>query len=150
MAATAAVTHLLKSVVFTPAGGSPSPITFGNLQSITIKKGGKVVAHGSDAQVGITAHFTDDIEAEVTIETTDASALANAACQPGIVGSLVLVFQKRAVGKGAVAGQDKTVTAGQAMVAPFDATLPHSDRSRASFTFHCSDPTNGADPFAYS
>ncbi len=148
--ATAAATHLLKSAVFTPAGGSPSAVTFGNLQRFEVKKGGKIVAHGSDAQVAITAHFTDEIEAEVTVESTDASLATNAGLQPGIVGALVLTFQKRAVGKGAVAGQDKIVTAAQAMVGPYDATLPHADRSGAQFVFHCSDAANGADPFAYS
>lgn len=142
----AAKTWLLKSVVFTKSGGSAVPIT--GLQSISYRKGGQVVTHHTDALVAVSAHFMDAIEGGVTVRTTDASFLANTGLQPGDVGSLVITYQQRAKGTSAVAGQDKTITAAQAMVGEHSGDLPQTGQSGLEVPFHCSDD-NGSSPFAF-
>lgn len=143
----ASVTYVIKSVVYTPTTGGA--VTILGIESVSYRKGGQVVTHKTDATVAVSAHFFDSIEGLVTVKTKDASWLAHAAFQGGVVGSLVITYQKRAKGAGAVAGQDKVVTAAQAMVGEVEAELPEVDRSDLSIPFHCSDDS-GLTPFAFS
>lgn len=142
----ASATYVIKSAVFTPSGGGA--VTLDGLESVSYRKGGQVVTHKTDAAVAVTAHFFDSIEGQVTVKTKNASWLANSGLQPGQVGSLVITYQKRQKGTGAVAGQDKTVTAAQAMIGEVEAELPEVDRSDLSIPFHCSDDS-GVTPFAF-
>lgn len=139
-------TYLIKSATFTPSGGAAVNLT--SLEDVAWRHNGNVVAHRTDATVAISAHFIDDLDGEVTVTLKNFSLAANAGLTPGVVGSLLVTYQKRAKGKGATAGADRTITAAQAMVGPMDGGLPQSDRSSLSIPFHCSDD-NGANPFAF-
>ncbi len=139
-------TYILKSVVFTPSGGSA--LTIDGLEDTQVRNGAQVVAHGADAKFAILAHFVDAGEGEVTLRVRNQSQLAHASLQPGIVGSLVFTYQKRAAGKGGVSGQDRTITAAQAMVGETGGNMPHSDRGEVTIPFHCSDPA-GLAVFAF-
>lgn len=139
-------TYLIKTAVFTPAGGSAINLT--SLEDVSWRHNGNVVAHRTDATVAISAHFVDDLDGEVSVTLRNFSHVANAGLTPGVVGALVVTYQKRAKGKGATAGQDRTITAAQAMVGAMDGNLPQADRSTLTIPFHCSDD-NGANPFAF-
>lgn len=140
-------TYLIKTAVFTPSGGSAINLT--SLEEVTFRHNGNVVAHRTDATVAISAHFIDDLDGEVGVTLRNFSHAANANLTPGIVGALVITYQKRAKGKGATSGADRTITAAQAMVGAIDGSLPQSDRSTLTIPFHCSDDS-GANPFAFA
>lgn len=131
-------TFIMKSAVFTPTGLSAQ--TIGAIDDVQVEDGGVVVAHGAGNNFCVLAHFMDDAEATITIRTRDQALIADADLLKGVVGALVITYQKRKAGKGGVSGQDRTITAGQAMVGPVNASLPRADRGEATFVFHCSDP----------
>jgi len=135
-------TYLLKTVVFTPSGGSA--ITIDGIEDVQVRNGAQVVAHGADALFTVLAHFVDQGEGEITVRTRNQSHLINANMQPGAVGALVLTYQKRKAGKGAVSGQDRTITAAGAMVGETGFNVPHSDRGECTIPFHCSDAAGSA------
>lgn len=139
-------TSILKSLIFTPTGGSA--LTIDGLEDTSVRNGAQVVAHGADAKFAVLAHFVDSGEGEVSVRTRNQSLLAHASLQPGTVGVLVFTYQKRAAGKGGVSGQDRTITAVQAMVGETGANMPHSDRGECTIPFHCSDP-DGLAAFAF-
>lgn len=134
-------TYILKSAVFTPTGGSPAAVTFTGLERISFGESGEAVAHGSDGQIAVTAHFIDRIAGQVTITSTNLGKAADAALAIGIAGALVLVFQLRKLGKGAVSGSDKTLTFGQAVVQDKSGDGPDTARSELTVQFACSDPS---------
>lgn len=131
-------TYMMKSVVFTPAGGSAQ--TIDGVDDVQVEDGGQVVAHGAGNNFTVLAHFMDDADATITVRSRNQSLLADADLLKGTVGSLVITYQKRKAGKGGVSGQDRTITAAQAMVGPVNGGLPRADRGDVTFVFHCSDP----------
>lgn len=141
--------YVLKSAVFTPAGGSPSAVTITGLQTISYGTQGSVVAHSHDAAQAVTEHFIDDISGDCSITTTDLSDAQNAALKVSEVGSLVLTYQKRAAGSGAAAGSDLTVTAAEATVTANTGQAGSTGLGEATISFACAD-SDGAEPWAFS
>jgi hypothetical protein len=140
-------TYQIKSVAFTPDGGSAQVID--GIEEVSISQNGQVVAHGTDGAITIMSHFVDNIEGQVMIRTRNAVHFVDADFQIGLHGSLVITMQKRKDGKGAVAGQDKVITAAEATVTRSNATIPHADRSNLELEFAVADADVSA-PFAYS
>lgn len=140
----ASKTNLIKSLVFTPSGGSA--IAFEGIEELIVRKDGQVVAHITDAVEVVTAHFFDAGEAEFTARLRNAEYANDTNLDPGTVGTVVATYKRRKAGKGSVSGQDRTISSqtGGAMVAPSSFTLPQLDRSTAEITWKCSDPAGAA------
>lgn len=84
------------------------------LTDANLTDGGDATNITSDADPVIKGVVVDNIAVEVTISTTDL-ALVNAIAS-GTAGTLVVVFEKRADGKGAAASPNKTATIADAVL----------------------------------
>lgn len=103
----------------------------------------------TDGSQTITMTWVDGIGMTVVVETTDASIHTSASFRVGAAGSLVLVMQKRAEGKGAAAASDKTATFANAVFVGFSAGVPHEGQSTVRATWRCADPA-GSSPVVWS
>lgn len=133
----AAATYIIKSATF-----KGTAIT--GLDDVQWSDEGDEVLHNHDGSITATACFLDNIRGSCTITTRDQSTFGAANLQTGMNGSLVIVMQKRAAGKGAVAGQDKTLTAADATIKSRPGNAPHGDRGAQAFEFTCVDPNGTA------
>lgn len=104
----AAVTHVAKTSVFTPSGGSAWNHT--DLQEISESEAGDVTELTTDVSQVVNGMFVDNIKGEITIVVTDLSQTTNAGAAIGSVGSLAIHYGKRAAGKGNVASSDLIMT----------------------------------------
>lgn len=118
-------------------------VTFGTaitgVSDVSINDNGSPVDLGTDASPTITAVFVDSIVTEVTVTSTDLARLSTITI--GATGSLVLVFQLRAEGSGAGAG-DKTCTLANAVVTSINPQASTNGFGAHSITFRCSGPNN--------
>lgn len=118
-------------------------VTFGTaitgIMDVSINDNGSPVDLGTDASPTITAVFVDSIVTEVTVSTTDFSRCSTIAI--GATGSLAVVFQLRAEGSGAGAG-DKTCTLANAVVVSCAPQAGTNGIGSWSITFRCSGPNN--------
>lgn len=112
----------------------------------SIKDGGSASDLSTDASPTITAVFVDQIVTEITISSTDVARAS--ATHPGDTGSLVLVFQLRAEGKGAAAG-DKTATMATATLIDVGAKAGTNGIGAVDYTFKCSGPA-GTTPIVWT
>jgi hypothetical protein len=119
--------------------------TFGTailgITDFSVTSSGSSTEHGTDASPTITAVFIDSILTTVSITTTDISRCSTILA--GNTGSLVLVFQLRAEGSGAGAG-DKTVTMSNAVVESCAPQAGTNGIGSVSISFKCSGPGNSA------
>ena len=118
-------TYILKSATF------GSAIT--GLSNISISQGGSPVDLNDDAAVEISDVFVDNLAVDVTLETNDLAQVDSLSV--GDADSLVLVFQKRENGTGAVAAADLTATIANAVVTSIDSAGPHEGTGTNSVTF---------------
>ena len=138
----AAATYILKSFTFkcTAVDG---------LEDIQFGLEGDVVSHNSDGQITVSATFLDNIKGNLRISSRNTGLASTANFDIGSVGSAVAVFQKRAAGKGAVAGQDKTLTAAESTIIRAGGNGPHSDRGTFELEFEVCD-AEGVTPWVWS
>lgn len=133
----AAATYIIKSATF-----KGTAIT--GLDDVQWSEEGDEVIHNHDGSITATACFLDNIRGGCTITTRDQSTFGTANFATGANGSLVVTIQKRQAGKGAVAGQDKVLTAADATIKSRSGNAPHGDRGQQSFEFVCVDPAGAA------
>lgn len=138
----ASATYILKSLTF-------KGTAIDGLQEIQFGQDGDVVSHNSDGQITISATFIDNIKGSVRVSSTNTGLASNANFDIGAFGSLVAVFQNRTNGKGAVAGQDKTLTAAESTVVRPGGSAPHADRGTFDLEFEVCD-AEGVSPFVWS
>lgn len=112
----------------------------------SIKDGGSASDLSTDASPTITAIFVDQIATEVTISSTDVARAS--AAHAGDTGNLVLIFQLRAEGKGAGAG-DKTATMATATLIDVAYKAGTNGIGSVEYTFRCSGPA-GTTPIVWS
>jgi len=135
-------TYIIKTVTF-----KGTAIT--GLQDVQFGNEADVVSHNSDGQVTVAAVFLDNLKGSCRVSSTNTGLASTANFAMGATGSLVMTFQKRAAGKGAVAGQDKVLTAAAAFVIRNSGNGPHADRGSFDLEFECVDSA-GVDPFAWT
>jgi hypothetical protein len=133
----AAATYIIKSATF-----KGTAIT--GLDDVQWSDEGDEVIHNHDASITATACFLDNIRGGCTISTRDQSTFGVANFGVGQNGSLIIVMQKRQSGKGAVSGQDKTLTAADSTVKSRSGNAPHADRGMQTIEFTCVDPAGSA------
>jgi hypothetical protein len=133
----AAATYLIKSATF-------KGTAVDGLEDVQFSDEGDEVLHNHDGSITATACFLDNLRGGCTISCRNQSLFGTANFAEGANGALVIVMQKRAAGKGAVAGQDKTLTAADATLIGKSGNAPHSDRGTLSLEFRCVDPAGSA------
>lgn len=138
----AAATYVIKSATWK---GS----VIDGLENVEFGEEGAVVDHNTDGQSIIAATFIDNIKGVVKVTGRNTSILTGANFEIGSVGSLVVVYQKRAAGKGAVAAADKTLTCAEATLTKNSGTAPHADRGTMELEFDVASAA-GTSPFAWS
>lgn len=110
------------------------------ITDVSINDNGSPVDLGTDASPTITAVFVDSIVTEVTVTTTDLARVSTLTI--GGTGSLVIVFQLRAEGSGAGAG-DKTCTLANAVITSITPQAGTNGIGSHAVTWRCSGP-NGS------
>jgi hypothetical protein len=138
----AAATYIIKTVTF-------KGTAIDGLEDVSFGQEGDTVSHNSDGQIVIAATFMDNIKGVVKVSSRNTSLLNVANFDIGSAGALVIVMQKRAAGKGATAGQDKTLTCAEAVITRTSGNAPHADRGTAEFEFECATAA-GTTPFVWS
>ena len=116
------------------------------LADASIKDGGSASQLSTDASPWITAVFVDQIVVEITISSTDVARAS--AVHAGDSGILAIVFQLRAEGKGAAAG-DKTATCATATLVDVSVKAGTNGIGSVEYTFQCSGAA-AANPVAWS
>ena len=112
----------------------------------SISEAGSATDLSSDASATVTAVFVDQIATEVTITSTDIGrSVSNV---PGDSGSLVIVYQLRAEGSGAGAG-DKTATLATATLIDKTPNAGTNGIGSVTYKFRCSGPA-GTTPCVWS
>jgi hypothetical protein len=106
----------------------------------SITDNGSPVDLSTDASPTITAVFVDSIVTDVNVSTTDLARVS--ALDVGDTGSLVIVYQLRAEGSGAGAG-DKTATMANAVIVSITPQAGTNGIGSHQITFRCSGP-NGS------
>jgi hypothetical protein len=128
-------TYIIKSVTF-----KSTALT--GVEDVSISESGDVVDSHHDSSVTVTATFIDKIKATVRVTGRNLSFASNSNYGIGANGSLVVVFQKRASGKGVTVGSDKTATFADATLISPTSSASSTDRSTLELEFQCVDPNN--------
>lgn len=129
--------------------GTFKSTAFTGITSFDISEDGSPTDLATDGSATITLTYLNNIGFTVTAETTDCSVVQGANFRVGAAGSLVLVMQKRAEGKGPVGAADKTATFANAVVVSNGAGVPHEGDSTVRVTWRCADPS-GSSAVVYS
>lgn len=137
----AAVTWGIKTCTFTPAGGTLENFT--DLTDMSFDDSINLQELLTDNNVNINLIFGTGGKTEVTIKSTDGSLGWRSTSSPGTAGILVLVFGKRAAGKGYVAAADKTFTANNAVVGKRAVSASASSAGSLDIPFSCYDTGTG-------
>lgn len=135
---TAAVTWGIKSATFTPAGGSLE--TFNDCTDLSFDDSINLQELLTDASINVNFVFGTGGKTEVSIKSTDSSIAWRSTSPPGTAGSLVMVFGKRAAGKGYVGASDKTFTAANAVLGKRTGSGSASSAGAVDLSFTCYDP----------
>lgn len=138
----AAATYIIKSVTF-------KGTAIDGLEDVQFGQEGDVVSHNSDGQITVAATFIDNIKGNCRVSSRNTGLASTANFDIGASGSLVIVMQKRAAGKGAVAGQDKTLTGAEAVIIRPSGNAPHADRGTFDLEFEVPD-AEGVTPWVWS
>ncbi len=109
------------------------PIT--DLTQLTVAQGGNSHDLVGDASADITAVFTDGIATDVTVASNDITFQGNASIEIGDSGTLAVVFEKRAQGRGAAGSGDKTLTLTSAVCTGKHAEAGTNGIGSGTFTF---------------
>lgn len=135
-------TYIIKTVTFKATAIS-------GLEMVDFGDEADVVEHNTDGQITLMATFLDNLKGTCRVSSRNTGLGSTANLAHGQVGALVITMQKRAAGKGAVAGQDKVLTGASATIIRRSGGLPHSDRGTLEIEFNVDDP-NGSSPWAWS
>ena len=138
----AAATYIIKSCTF-------KSTAIDGLEDVQFGEEGSVVSHNTDGQAVIAATFIDNIKGNVRVSSRNGGLASTANFAIGSAGALVMIMQKRAVGKGAVGGQDKTLTCAEAVLIRPGGNAPHADRGTFEMEFECA-LAAGTDPFVWT
>ncbi len=84
------------------------PIT--DLTNLSCKQGGQSYDLMGDADANVLAVYVDSIATDITVSGNDVAIHTNASMEVGDTGSLVIVYEARAAGRGATSGSNKTLT----------------------------------------
>lgn len=117
------------------------------ITDISVSINGSPVDLVTDAETSIETVFVDAIAADVTITTTDISAVTG--FDPGDTNSLVIVFQKRAAGSGAAVAGNSTATFANATLHDISPSASVTGVSSTSLTFRCAGP-DSTSPVAWT
>jgi hypothetical protein len=142
----APLSQIIKSCTFTPSGGSAVAIT--GVQDVSIAERGSVHKWSGDGAATVQAQSLEDIEAQITVTTTDVSWAKNTGLKPGTAGALVVVWAGRGP-RGGASGADVTATATYCLVESREPTAPHRGASALAITFSAVHP-DGGDVIAYT
>ncbi len=110
---------------------------------------GNVTMLDADANPYSQGAFVDGISADVEVTVDDVALAANTAIEVGDNGSLAILYEKRADGRGAAASPNKTHTYGNATVTGRRVQAGAGGRSQVVFSFKCAGVSAGA-PVVYS
>ncbi len=86
------------------------------VQDMDSDESGQTSDLGGDASPNVTAVFVDQIAGEITINVTDISLANNTSIEVGDAGTLAIVWEQRADGRGAAGSPNKTETWANAVV----------------------------------
>lgn len=117
------------------------------ITDITASFNGSPVDLLTDAETSIEAVFVDALACDVTVTTTDISSVTG--LEPGDASSLVIVFQKRAEGKGAALSGNITGTFANAVITDISPGSAVTGIASTSVTFRCAGP-DSASPVTWS
>lgn len=138
---TQAVTWGIKSASFTPAGGSLVNIT--DLTDIRFRDSINLQELLTDNNTNVNLIFGTGGKTELTLTSSDTSLAWGTTTPPGTAGSLVLVFGKRAAGKGYVSAADKTLTAANAVIGERTGAAATAAAGSVEFNFTAFDVGSG-------
>lgn len=113
------------------------------LQDVTFNEESSSSDHSGDANPYVLATFVDSIAHTVAVTITDVDLVKNASLETGDNGSLVVVFEKRADGRGAAASPNKTATWGNATLISKNIQAGVGGNSSVVFNFRCASVTSG-------
>lgn len=134
----AATTWGIISATFTPTAGVLE--TFSDLTDISFKNSIQLQELLTDNNINVNFVFGTGGKTEVTLKSTDTSIAWRSTSPPGTPGILVLVFGKRAAGKGYVSAGNKTFTANNAVIGEQSGAAGASSAGSSDFPFTCYDP----------
>jgi hypothetical protein len=133
--------HIIKSAVWTPTGGTAVTIT--GLQDANVEPGGTRHTWSGDGAATVQAQSMEDIEAMATVTSTDLALALNVGLKIGTAGSLAIVYAQRGP-RGAASSGDITRTLGDAIVERVREGAPHRGQSTLEITWgavaHTGDP----------
>lgn len=109
-----ALTSIAKSATFTPSGGSAWNFT--DLMDLDDGESASTVDVTTDNAVTVNGMFVDSIKGDISITCSDFEHTTNAGAVIGSTGSLVVRYDRRAQGKGAVSSHTLSVTYANAQV----------------------------------
>jgi len=105
------------------------------LQAVDVTEAGTPEDVTSDADPVIKGTVVDNIGEDIAVTCEDLSEADNAAMDVGDVGDLVVLFEKRASGKGAASAGDITATWANAVLVSKTPRAGTSGRSQVVYTF---------------
>lgn len=105
------------------------------IQQISVKEGGQTTDLTGDAAAAVAAVFVDQIASDVTVESSDIALGNNASVEVGDTGSLVVIYEQRADGKGAAASPNKTLTFANAVLVGKDFSAGTDGKGSFTATF---------------
>ncbi len=109
------------------------PIT--DLTNMTAAQGGQSHDLVGDASADILAVFVDGIATDVTVASNDIGFQGSASIEVGDSATLVIVFEKRASGRGAAGSGDKTLTLANTVCVSKNADAGTNGIGSGTFTF---------------
>lgn len=107
------------------------------VQQISVDEGGQTTDLTGDAASAVAAVFVDQIASDVTVEVSDIALGNNASVEVGDAGSLVIVYEQRADGRGAAASPNKTLTFANAVLSRKSPSAGTDGKGAITFTFRC-------------
>ncbi len=112
------------------------------LTGLKVTVNGQTTDFTSDAAVSVTAIFVDALKATVTANVAAIDGVNG--LNPGDVGALVVVFEKRAEGRSPAGSGNLTATFSNAVVTSNDSDAPGGGVGGATITWDCSNPSSGS------
>jgi hypothetical protein len=147
MPAAASKNYQVKSVSFTPTGGSIQTKT-DEVVNVEHSVNGEVVDWSGGGAVAVQGHNVENIKGSVVVTLLDQSMVSDASWKVGVAGVLVTTYQQRKDGSGAVSGGDKTVTGTSSVVTNVSQGLPHRGQGTIQISFEVVD-ASGVYPFSF-
>ncbi len=123
------------AIGFRAKTASYASVSITDLTQLTVNQGSQSHDLVGDASADILAVFSDGIATDVTVASNDITFQGNASIEVGDTGTLAVVFEKRASGRGAAGSGDKTLTLTNCVCVSKNAEAGTNGIGSGTFTF---------------